>query len=81
MTATHDNASHDTMPEHVDKQVEVIGTSRVSIEDAVRNAIKRTSETSDHLRRLEITNICSWVDGPKPPHWQVRLKLGFQLDD
>lgn len=66
--------------DHVYKQVEVTGTSRESIEDAVRNAINRASETLRHLRWLEVTNIRAEIDEMKAPHWQVSLKLGFRLD-
>ena len=50
------------MEEHVYKQVEVTGTSRESIEDAVRNAINRASETLRNLRWLEVTNIRAEID-------------------
>jgi flavin-binding protein dodecin len=68
------------MQEHVYKQVEVTGTSRESIEDAARNAIKRASETLHNLRWLEVTQIRGDIDEMKTPHWQVSLKLGFRLD-
>ena len=55
--------------------------SRESIEDAVRNAIKRASETLRNLRWLEVTNIRAEIDERKAPHGQVSLRLGFRLDD
>ncbi|MBC7817058.1 MAG: dodecin domain-containing protein [Planctomycetaceae bacterium] len=68
------------MEDHIYKQVEITGTSRKSIEDAIRNAINRASETLHNIRWFEVTNIRGDIDEAKAPYWQVSLKLGFRLD-
>ena len=69
------------MQEHVYKQIEITGTSRESIEDAVRNAINRASKTVHNLRWFQVTELRGEIDDMKAPHWQVSVKLGFRLDD
>lgn len=69
------------MQEHVYKQVEITGTSRKSIEDAVSNAINRASETLHNLRWFQITELRGEIDEMHHPHWQVSMKVGFRIDD
>jgi len=69
------------MSNHVYKQIEITGSSKTGIEDAVSTAIAKTAQTVHNLRWFEVTNIRGHVDGPKVSHWQVTLKIGFTLDD
>lgn len=69
------------MQEHVYKQVEITGTSRESVEDAVRTAIKRAATTVHNLRWFQVTELRGEIDEMNAPHWQVSLKLGFRIDE
>lgn len=69
------------MSEHVYKYVELTGSSAVSIEDAVANALARASQTIRNIRWFVITETRGHVEGGKVQHWQVTLKLGFTLDE
>ena len=42
------------MADHIYKVVEVVGTSPESIQDAVRNAVAKASETLRHLEWAEV---------------------------
>ena len=68
------------MTEHVYKYLELTGSSAVSIEDAVGNAVARASETVRNIRWLVITETRGQVDGGKVQQWQVTIKLGFTLE-
>jgi flavin-binding protein dodecin len=60
---------------------EIVGTSTDGVDDAVRNGIKRASETLRHLDWFEVTQIRGQIDDGDVKHWQVGIKLGFRLED
>jgi hypothetical protein len=69
------------MKDHIYKKVELTGTSKNSIEEAVQNAIHRSSETLKSMRWFEVTEIRGDIDEGSVNHWQVSLKLGFTLEE
>lgn len=72
------------MPEHSDhtyRITEVVGTSRDSIQHAVRNGVARASETVRLLEWFEVTNVRGSILDGDVGHFQVTMKLGFRLDD
>ncbi|MFO7893339.1 MAG: dodecin family protein [Longimicrobiales bacterium] len=68
------------MPDHVYKKVELTGSSADSIDDAIRNAVDKASETVHNLRWFEVDEIRGHIDGGKVAHFQVTVKIGFTLD-
>ena len=69
------------MEENVYKVTELVGTSVVSIEDAVQKAIARASESLRKLRWFEIIKTTGHIRDGKVEQFQVTLKLGFTLED
>ena len=67
--------------EHVYKTVEIIGSSTVGADDAVRRAIARASQTVRHLRWFEVTDTRGHIENGEIAHWQVTVKIGFTLED
>lgn len=60
---------------------EVYGTSKESIDDAIRSAIAATSETIRNLEWFEVTQIRGQIkDDGDVESFQVGVKLGFRLD-
>ncbi|MDB5843955.1 MAG: hypothetical protein JWP79_1265 [Polaromonas sp.] len=68
------------MSNHVYKQLELTGSSSVSIEEAVSTAIAKAHETVRNIQWFNITETRGHVEGGKVAHWQVSLKIGFTLD-
>ncbi|HEY0809751.1 MAG TPA: dodecin [Longimicrobiales bacterium] len=68
------------MSEHVYKVIELTGSSTNGIEDAVRGAITRASETVRNLRWFEVVETRGHIEGDHIAHWQVTIKIGFTLD-
>ena len=68
------------MSTHVYKVVEIVGTSPVSIDEAIRNAVARASETLRNIGWFEVTDTRGHVEDGKVAHFQVTLKIGFTLD-
>ena len=68
------------MQDHIYKVIELVGSSEVSIEDAVQHAVSRASQTLKHLRWFEIAQTRGHIEDGKVRHYQVVLKVGFTLD-
>lgn len=60
---------------------EIVGSSETSIEDAIKTAIAKTSETKRHVRWFEMIGVRGHVEDGAVAHFQVTLKVGFTLDD
>ena len=69
------------MSDHVYKTIELVGSSATSVEDAVKNAIAKASQTVRNLRWFEVLETRGHIEDSKVAHWQVTLKLGFTLED
>ncbi len=68
------------MANHVYKLLELTGSSSVSIEEAVSNAIAKAHETVRNIQWFSITETRGHVVEGKVAHWQVSLKIGFTLE-
>jgi flavin-binding protein dodecin len=68
------------MEDHIYKKVELVGSSPVSIQEAINNAIARASSTLRNLRWLEVGEIRGHLEEGKVTHWQVTVKVGFTLE-
>ncbi|MCS7465377.1 dodecin family protein [Stieleria sp. ICT_E10.1] len=68
------------MPGHVYKKIEITGTSKTSIEDAVANAIAQAGKTVREMRWFEVTETRGDIIEGKIGHWQVTVKIGFTLE-
>ena len=69
------------MPNNVYKHIELTGTSSVSIEDAIQNALTRAAKTVHNMRWMEITETRGQVDKGRVVQWQVTIKVGFTLEE
>lgn len=67
------------MTEHVYKKVELTGTSNISSDDAVNNAIAKASESLKNIDWFEVVEVTGSVREDKVRYWQVTLKVGFRL--
>ncbi|PNG26174.1 dodecin [Methylocella silvestris] len=68
------------MSDHVYKVVELVGSSPLSTDEAIRNAIARASGTLRNLRWFEVVETRGHIEDGKVHHFQVTLKVGFTLD-
>ena len=69
------------MSEHVYKKIELVGSSKVSIEDAIQNAIAQAGETLKNLRWFEVVETRGQIENNKVAYWQVTIKVGFTVDN
>ncbi len=69
------------MSNHVYKKLEIVGSSPVSVEDAIQAAVGRSGESVKNLRWFEVMQVRGEIEEGKVAHYQVTLKLGFTLDE
>ena len=67
------------MPEKTYKLIELVGVSENSVQEAVRNAVTRASQTLKGLDWFEVIEIRGLVKDGKVSQFQVKLKVGFRL--
>jgi flavin-binding protein dodecin len=60
---------------------EIVGTSADSVDDAIKGAIARASQTLRGLDWFEVTEIRGHIEDGAVAHIQVGLKVGFRLED
>jgi len=66
---------------HTYRVTEVVGTSEESVQDAVRNGVRRAAQTLRELDWFEVTDIRGWIKDGEVGHFQVTMKIGFRLED
>lgn len=69
------------MHDHVYKNIELTGSSSVSIEDAIQNAIGRAARSVRNMRWFEVTETRGYIEDGGVAYYQVTLKIGFTLED
>lgn len=69
------------MREHTYKLVEITGSSTEGIDQAIRNAIEKTSETINNLDWFEVLETRGYIKDNSIAYWQVTIKIGFRLKD
>lgn len=67
--------------EHVYKSIELTGSSSVSSDEAIKNAITKADTTLHNLRWFQVLETRGHIESGQIAHWQVTLKVGFSLDD
>jgi flavin-binding protein dodecin len=60
---------------------EVVGTSKDSIHQAVRNGVAKASETVRHLDWFQIEGMRGTIKDGQVDTFQVHLKIGFRVED
>ena len=68
------------MDSHVYKFVELVGSSTVGTDDAIRNAVETASKTIRHLDWFQVIETRGHVADGKIAHFQVTLKVAFRLE-
>jgi len=70
------------MANHVYKILELTGSSETSMDDAIRNAVRKAAKTIRQMHWFEITDMRGNIgDSGDIAFWQVTLKIGFTLEE
>ncbi|MCG9697722.1 dodecin [Shewanella sp. Isolate11] len=65
---------------HTYKIIELVGSSPVSSDEAIKNAIAEASQSLHHLRWFQVVETRGHLEAGLIAHWQVTIKVGFTLD-
>jgi flavin-binding protein dodecin len=68
------------MSEHVYKNIELTGSSKISVEDAIKNAIAKAGESVHNMRWFQVLETRGYIEGNAVAYYQVTLKVGFTVD-
>jgi flavin-binding protein dodecin len=69
------------MSDHVYRVTEIVGSSPDGVDQAIRNAVARASQTLRNLDWFEVVNIRGHINEGQVGHVQVTMKIGFRLDE
>jgi flavin-binding protein dodecin len=69
------------MGNHVYKQIELVGSSTTSSDDAISRAIERASSTLRNIEWFEVTGVRGHIEEGRIAHWQVCLKIGMRIEE
>lgn len=67
------------MSDHIYKKIELTGSSSIGLQQAIENAIEKASQTIPNMRWFEVVETRGHIEQNKIAHWQVTIKVGFNL--
>ena len=68
------------MSDHVYRLSEIVGSSPTSVDEAIRNAIRKASQTVRNIEWFQTEEIRGQVVDGDVAYFQVRLKVGFRVE-
>ena len=69
------------MDEHVYKKIEITGSSKSSVEDAIENGIMSASKTIQNMRWFEVIETRGYIENNKVAYWQATIKVGYTVEN
>jgi dodecin len=69
------------MAENTYDVIEIVGVSEDTVSQAVRNALKKASQTLRNIDWFKVKEIRGAMKGSSEPIFQVHIELGFRLED
>ena len=69
------------MSNHVYGISEIVGSSPTSVDEAVRTAVRKAAQTVRNLEWFQTEEIRGQIVDGEVAHYQVRLKLGFRIEE
>lgn len=69
------------MPNHTYKLIELVGSSAIGTDDAIKNAIAKASLTVKHMSWFELVETRGHIVDGNITHYQVTIKVGFRIED
>jgi len=67
--------------DHVYRLSEIVGSSTTSVDDAVRTAIRKASQTVRNIEWFQTEEIRGQVVDGDVAYFQVTVKIGFRVED
>jgi flavin-binding protein dodecin len=67
--------------DHVYRLSEIVGSSTTSIDEAIRTAVRKASQTVRNIEWFQAEEIRGQVVDGDVAYFQVRMKIGFRVED
>jgi flavin-binding protein dodecin len=67
--------------DHVYRLSEIVGSSPTSVDDAVRNAVRKAAQTVRNIEWFQTQEIRGQVVDGDVAYFQVTVKVGFRVED
>ncbi len=71
----------DPLSDHVYRLSEIVGSSPTSVDDAIRTAVRKASETVRNIEWFQTQEIRGQVVDGDVQYFQVTMKIGFRVDE
>ena len=68
------------MTNHVYRLSEIVGSSPTSVDDAIRTALRKASQTVRNIEWFEAQEVRGQVVDGAVAYFQVSVKIGFRVD-
>jgi len=65
---------------HTYKKLEVVGSSKISTDDAIKNAIAECNKSVKNMDWFEVIETRGHIQDGTVGHFQVTLKIGFRIE-
>ena len=69
------------MSDHVYRLSEIVGSSTTSVDDAIRSAVRKASQTVRNIEWFQTQEIQGQVVDGDVTYFQVTMKIGFRVED
>jgi flavin-binding protein dodecin len=69
------------MSSRVYKKIDVVGTSRMNLEDAIQSAVAKAAESVRSLAWFEVDEIRGRIEDGDVTEWQVTVRIGFAVGE
>ena len=69
------------MPNHVYKLIKLVGSSPVSTDEAIKNAVAKAGGTIHNMRWFQVVETRGHIDKGAVAHFQVTIEVGFTIDE
>ncbi|KXU36399.1 dodecin flavoprotein [Ventosimonas gracilis] len=64
---------------HTYKKIELVGSSKTSIEDAIENALAEAAKSLNLMEWFEVIDTRGHIVDGGVGHYQVTIKVGFRI--
>ena len=69
------------MTDHVYRLSEIVGSSSTSVDEAIRNAVAKASQTVRNIEWFQAQEIRGQIVDGNVAYFQVTVKIGFRVDE
>ena len=68
------------MTDHVYRLSEIVGSSSTSVDEAIRNAVAKASQTVRNIEWFQAQEIRGQIVDGNVAYFQVTVKIGFRVE-